>query len=198
MSISYAVFCLYCSRGDFHSFPTRRSSDLTGRRINAGYSFRSNVHSGSLAGFLRCGNRLRHVVETLLTSFSQPPSWFAQSFKVAAGTGFARRSEEHTSELQSHVNLVCRLLLILLARRFPLFPYTTLFRSDRSADQRGIFLQEQCPLRIARGVLALRQQVAPRRRNLVDQLFPTTELVCPVLQGRRRNRIRTKIGRAHV
>src|SRR5690242_21039030 len=25
--------------------------------------------------------------------------------------GFARRSEEHTSELQSHVNLVCRLLL---------------------------------------------------------------------------------------
>src|SRR5690242_11085864 len=38
------------------------------------------------------------------------------------------RSEEHTSELQSHVNLVCRLLL----RRPPrstLFPYTTLFRS---------------------------------------------------------------------
>src|SRR5260370_5917139 len=25
--------------------------------------------------------------------------------------GFARRSEEHTSELQSHLNLVCRLLL---------------------------------------------------------------------------------------
>src|SRR5690242_21187629 len=25
--------------------------------------------------------------------------------------GFANRSEEHTSELQSHVNLVCRLLL---------------------------------------------------------------------------------------
>src|SRR5882762_5309341 len=41
------------------------------------------------------------------------------------------RSEEHTSELQSHLNLVCRLLL----RRPPrstLFPYTTLFRSVRS------------------------------------------------------------------
>src|SRR5690242_17755100 len=40
-----------------------------------------------------------------------------------------QRSEEHTSELQSHVNLVCRLLL----RRPPrstLFPYTTLFRSS--------------------------------------------------------------------
>src|SRR5690606_31614074 len=38
------------------------------------------------------------------------------------------RSEEHTSELQSRENLVCRLLL----RRAPsslLFPYTTLFRS---------------------------------------------------------------------
>src|SRR5690242_16438965 len=66
------------------------SRTTIGRRINAGYSFRSNVHSGSLAGFLRCGNRLRHVVEALLTSFSQPPSWLAQSFKVAAGTGFAR------------------------------------------------------------------------------------------------------------
>src|SRR6516225_9049392 len=58
----------------------------------------------------------------------------------------ACRSEEHTSELQSHVNLVCRLLLekknntsipsfsffFLMIRRPPrstLFPYTTLFRS---------------------------------------------------------------------
>ena len=47
------------------------------------------------------------------------------------------RSEEHTSELQSHLNLVCRLLLekkiFLMIRRPPrstLFPYTTLFRSD--------------------------------------------------------------------
>ena len=46
------------------------------------------------------------------------------------------RSEEHTSELQSHSDLVCRLLLekkiFLMIRRPPrstLFPYTTLFRS---------------------------------------------------------------------
>src|SRR5260370_31598320 len=31
--------------------------------------------------------------------------------KVVAGSRFAIRSEEHTSELQSHLNLVCRLLL---------------------------------------------------------------------------------------
>src|SRR5690242_21184022 len=32
-------------------------------------------------------------------------------FLPASSTDFAFRSEEHTSELQSHVNLVCRLLL---------------------------------------------------------------------------------------
>src|SRR5256885_2329363 len=58
------------------------------------------------------------------------------------------RSEEHTSELQSPCNIVCRLLLekknldcmlslfffFLMIRRPPrstLFPYTTLFRSHR-------------------------------------------------------------------
>src|SRR5256885_1870839 len=59
----------------------------------------------------------------------------------------ARRSEEHTSELQSPCNLVCRLLLekknhhhvllffFLMIRRPPrstLFPYTTLFRSRKT------------------------------------------------------------------
>src|SRR5438034_510737 len=40
------------------------------------------------------------------------------------------RSEEHTSELQSHSDLVCR-------RPMPtLFPYTTLFRSRRCVSQR--------------------------------------------------------------
>src|SRR5688500_11491746 len=41
-----------------------------------------------------------------------------------------RRSEEHTSELQSPCNLVCRLLLPRLPRS-TLFPYTPLFRSVR-------------------------------------------------------------------
>src|SRR5437867_3069771 len=40
------------------------------------------------------------------------------------------RSEEHTSELQSPYDLVCRLLLVRLPPRSTLFPYTTLFRSS--------------------------------------------------------------------
>src|SRR5437016_2495627 len=39
------------------------------------------------------------------------------------------RSEEHTSELQSLTNLVCRLLLVRHLPSTTLFPYTTLFRS---------------------------------------------------------------------
>src|ERR1022692_2522275 len=43
------------------------------------------------------------------------------------------RSEEHTSELQSPCNLVCRLFFLMIRRppRSTLFPYTTLFRSRR-------------------------------------------------------------------
>src|ERR1039457_6883435 len=43
------------------------------------------------------------------------------------------RSEGHTSELQSPCHLVCRLLFLMIRRppRSTLFPYTTLFRSDR-------------------------------------------------------------------
>src|SRR5688572_1492988 len=43
-----------------------------------------------------------------------------------------RRSEEHTSELQSQSNLVCRLLH---PTRSTLFPYTTLFRSGRAGGR---------------------------------------------------------------
>src|SRR3990172_2172460 len=44
-----------------------------------------------------------------------------------------QRSEEHTSELQSRLHLVCRIFFLMIRRppRSTLFPYTTLFRSPR-------------------------------------------------------------------
>src|SRR5690242_21494286 len=43
---------------------------------------------------------------------SSPPSWSSIAAWLIWSNGIPeRRSEEHTSELQSHVNLVCRLLL---------------------------------------------------------------------------------------
>src|SRR5690348_15766120 len=70
-------------------------------------------------------------------------AWLADDFKavfwiaVKSSARQAMRSEEHTSELQSPVHLVCR------PPGSPLFPYTTLFRSraarrtDRRPDAAG-------------------------------------------------------------
>src|SRR6476661_1126569 len=48
------------------------------------------------------------------TTLFRSARWPARATCTAGsctGTGSSRRSEEHTSELQSHLNLVCRLLL---------------------------------------------------------------------------------------
>src|SRR5439155_26845255 len=67
---------------DQHSFPTRRSSDLSARcRAAPPCASRSSRWPGAPRGYTR------------------------------ARSSPARRSEEHTSELQSRGHLVCRLLL---------------------------------------------------------------------------------------
>src|SRR5688572_24177952 len=71
---------------DLHSFPTRRSSDLCPRRARRRRRERL-VLPGSRADRLRGRGR------------------------DGAAVGHRERSEEHTSELQSQSNLVCRLLL---------------------------------------------------------------------------------------
>src|SRR5688500_19468410 len=83
----------FCVLRDLHSFPTRRSSDLVERpavlddRCDAA---RLELPHGPLDGF----HRERAALDPVERPF--------------AG---AHRSEEHTSELQSPCNLVCRLLL---------------------------------------------------------------------------------------
>src|SRR5688572_26921405 len=76
-------FYYWCGdRRDLHSFPTRRSSDLRPPNLPL--------------GVVRKRNELcHHFVE----------------HRIADDRGSNPRSEEHTSELQSQSNLVCRLLL---------------------------------------------------------------------------------------
>src|SRR5205085_11911594 len=85
----------HCPLPDLHSFPTRRSSDLAIRYVPYGHAAdritawpsiprRTRVRSGEDVTPL--GNRPRRHIAVI-------------------------RSEEHTSELQSQSNLVCRLLL---------------------------------------------------------------------------------------
>src|SRR5207248_10246223 len=89
---------------DLHSFPTRRSSDLwrfiprRARSLLSGLSTRRPCSMSGRISTPSAGPRPQAP--------SQPPP---QSPKLISCRG--TRSEEHTSELQSPYDLVCRLLL---------------------------------------------------------------------------------------
>src|SRR5690606_42079428 len=86
------------------SFPTRRSSDLTGMRSGE----LAALTWGDLDGeHLRINKTLKRVGGKFLVGV--PKS--AASNRVIRLSTDTLRSEEHTSELQSRENLVCRLLL---------------------------------------------------------------------------------------
>src|SRR5690606_40367460 len=100
---------LYSSCGirrDLHSFPTRRSSDLEG----------GAQHQPPPGGGLRAALMRRPVLRGWLLACLLP-AWAAPAVAGDADTIYrctaanGQRSEEHTSELQSRENLVCRLLL---------------------------------------------------------------------------------------
>src|SRR5262249_60506327 len=89
-------FHCYGPHRDLPSFPTRRSSDLTqlvhrGIDLNAGLPIAEGRHRG-IDAFQRIGRERLEV-------------------DLRARREAVLRSEEHTSELQSLTNLVCRLLL---------------------------------------------------------------------------------------
>src|SRR5438876_1758259 len=82
---SFFFFYRYVAHRHLHSFPTRRSSDLPPRH-RAPKSARTRPRAGS----------------------ARPAP---ESRASASRSRSSSRSEEHTSELQSPVHLVCRLLL---------------------------------------------------------------------------------------
>src|SRR5438034_2908205 len=100
-------FQLYRDHRHLHSFPTRRSSDLSSRT--------NGVTPGT-------------------SSTSTPSETSRRSSLPTAAT--RRRSEEHTSELQSHSDLVCRLLLEKKTPRRKKSRYSTTSRKSSSASPR--------------------------------------------------------------
>src|SRR5947207_2208719 len=130
--ISYAVFCLKRApiHRDLHSFPTRRSSDLDGgprNRHGPDERARDRGDHGRRTqgeGRRRLGRQGRHPA-------ARRHAWRRGHRQHLRLVLCQPRSEEHTSELQSHSDLVCRLLLETCSHpsRSTLFPYTTLFRS---------------------------------------------------------------------
>src|SRR5690606_41361922 len=87
------------------SFPTRRSSDLVA--VSALPLIAGEVGLG--AGAL--GDGLTALDLTAAEAEGSGMAWTRLGLWELAGQGFALRSEEHTSELQSREKLVCRLLL---------------------------------------------------------------------------------------
>src|SRR5438067_13612219 len=83
-----------------HSFPTRRSSDL-----GAGAVDRDVERAPSPdRDLVREVEPARHHASLVASGLNFPN-------QIAVGRGGTLRSEEHTSELQSRFDLVCRLLL---------------------------------------------------------------------------------------
>src|SRR3990172_7116100 len=64
------------------------------------------------------------------------------AFGISEAMKVIARSEEHTSELQSRLHLVCRLFFLMIRRppKSTLFPYTTLFRSLNERGYHGACL----------------------------------------------------------
>src|SRR5207248_9447932 len=91
----------YVAHHDLHPFPTRRSSDL----FISGYT-KVDPNMVSLGTVIV--KRL-HIQGFLILDYA------ARFMEAATQLGqwkmFGKRSEEHTSELQSPYDLVCRLLL---------------------------------------------------------------------------------------
>src|SRR3989449_1967717 len=85
-------------------------------RSNDRLSGRSVVHPGGVVSAIRAtaGPRVRLV--TVIVKCRRPPAvpstgQTTRSGATATSNGRVTRSEEHTSELQSRLHLVCRLLL---------------------------------------------------------------------------------------
>src|SRR5688572_31654106 len=92
--------CVFCASGyhrDLHSFPTRRSSDLSRRHRTAARPRRRGRFHLAPAG--------EKDLDAARADADQPLLRGLDPHAVLL------RSEEHTSELQSQSNLVCRLLL---------------------------------------------------------------------------------------
>src|SRR5690606_39512458 len=103
-------FALYycCARPDLHSFPTRRSSDLAD--LSNKYIW-VVLMTTMLFGVIGWVDDYKKVVNKDPNGLKARYKYLFQSIIGLAAALVLYRSEEHTSELQSRENLVCRLLL---------------------------------------------------------------------------------------
>src|SRR5690606_39460355 len=91
-----------------HSFPTRRSSDLWTVGVEQALTDTLSLEAGISTGFRA------PTIEEMYSTTGAPDDWNVVAnpdLEAESSNNLDLRSEEHTSELQSRENLVCRLLL---------------------------------------------------------------------------------------
>src|SRR5690606_39919586 len=99
------LFSLHCVLRFLHSFPTRRSSDLVERGGKVRSFHVPSVSAKTLAPILKS------QIAADANLMTDEASMYTVVGREFASHNVVSRSEEHTSELQSRENLVCRLLL---------------------------------------------------------------------------------------
>src|SRR5690606_41056429 len=93
------------------SFPTRRSSDLLDHpRVDYWVRRFTTDKRGEFSRFLSRSGRYVPMISQKLAERGMPQDLIYLAM-IESGFNPKARSEEHTSELQSRENLVCRLLL---------------------------------------------------------------------------------------
>src|SRR5207249_11868913 len=105
--ISTVWLCVPAHRAHppLHSFPTRRSSDLLGATLSL------PLLEAMLPAWSIGARAAAKPVHRFLAFYV--PNGMAMEYWSPKGQGTTfERSEEHTSELQSRFDLVCRLLLV--------------------------------------------------------------------------------------
>src|SRR5699024_12677732 len=92
-----------------HSFPTRRSSDLF---PHSALSQTSLLDACTDAEYYAKSDMCGYPNEARMENQQSPPDGPASSLYISPDPEYhLHRSEEHTSELQSRFDIVCRLLL---------------------------------------------------------------------------------------
>src|SRR5438034_6096197 len=101
--MSSVLFYSLVDRADLPSFPTRRSSDLIGAAVLDAVGEPRHIGDKEIVAdeLARLANQIGQLLPAIHVVFRH--AVLDRDDRV--------RSEEHTSELQSHSDLVCRLLL---------------------------------------------------------------------------------------
>src|SRR5690349_9895267 len=188
----------YAARRDLHSFPTRRSSDLargprhTGRGVDPAARQLLRLHR--LQAECRRAQSRRQL-RLLQPELHRRARRLARRRLARRDQHRGPRSEEHTSELQSRRDLVCR------PPRSTLFPYTTLFRScPRPSAHRSwgrscgppAFAAASASSRVSAGSIAAAASTTSARAA------PACSPPRSKTPGSSRSTSRPEIGRAHV